>query len=239
MSKINLLCLPFSGGSKYSFSGLFNSASGVYSPVVLELPGRGKRTQESLLYNIDQAEIDLFQQAQPYLDKPYAVYGHSLGGLLAFRLIKHIQQGGLKKPLHLFATGASAPSVPFKKSYHLLGKQQFIDKIKSLKGMPEEIMENEEIMNYFEPIIRADFTLLETYNYEPSPPFDIPVTVIFGDREDMQIEEVEPWKNETTGDIDIRQMPGGHFFIYNHAIKIQKIIEDKIAAARPMLAAGS
>ena len=239
MNKINLLCLPFSGGSKYSFSALFNNTSGVYKPVVLELPGRGKRTPESLLYTIAEAENDLFQQALPFINTPYAVYGHSLGGLLAYILIKRIQKSGLKNPLHLFVTGATAPSVPYKKNYHLLGKKEFIEKIKSLKGMPAEIMENEEIMNYFEPIIRADFTLLETYRYEPSLPFHVPVTAFFGDEEDMQAEEVEPWRTETTAAVEIDKMAGGHFFIYDHAARIQQIIEKKIGAAMPVTTACS
>jgi surfactin synthase thioesterase subunit len=227
MSKLNLLCLPYSGGSRYSFSSFIKYAPTWFSPVVLELPGRGKRAQEMLLEDIEEIEEDIFKQALPYINKPYALYGHSMGGLLTYLLTKRILRDALRIPVCLFVTGARAPSSMNSIKCHHFNKREFRERIRSLDGIPDEIFNNEELMNYFEPIIRADFKALENYIYEPSEPINIPITVMFGDKEDIKKEEVEAWKMISTADVSIIKFTGGHFFINDHASHIFDFIEKR------------
>lgn len=229
MEKVNLLCIPYSGGSKYSFATLLKKAPSNLNPVVLELPGRGGRSGEKLCDNIAMIEEDILRRSLQFIDGPYAIYGHSMGGLLAFLLAKRIVRNGLPEPIHLFITGTSGPSVTVDRKYHLLNKQDFLEKIKSLKGMPDEILENAELMDYFEPIIRSDFKLSETYVYPPPPPFKFPITVIVGEEEDMEYEDVKAWELESSAGVAISKLPGSHFFIFDHAESIMKSFGEKVA----------
>lgn len=228
MSKISLLCIPYSGGSMYSFAPLFKYNSSNINPVVFELPGRGARSDEKLCDDINTIEDDIFQKALKHTNGVYAIYGHSLGGLLAYLLTKRIIKNDLKRPIHLFITGTTGPSASRDKNIHLLDKPAFLKKIRSYKGMPDEIIDSEEIMNYFEPILRSDFKVSETFVYEESEPFNIPISVIIGDEEDMEFADVEKWKVESTAEVEITTISGNHFFIFSQAEFVMKFIENKI-----------
>lgn len=228
MNKINLLCIPYSGGSKYSFAPLLKFTPDFLNPVVLELPGRGARAREKLLDDIKKIELDVFERALKLINGPYAIYGHSMGGLLAYLLARNIILNRLNKPLHLFITGTTGPSVGYRHSYHNLEKKEFLEVIRNLKGMPDEILDNAEIMDFFEPVMRADFKAAETYSYRASGLLDVPISVIIGDEEEMKYEDVEAWKNESSIGVEITKLPGNHFFIFDHGEYIMKFIGDKI-----------
>jgi surfactin synthase thioesterase subunit len=228
MNKINLLCIPYSGGSKYSFSALLKSAPGHLNPIVLELPGRGARSKETLLEDIKKMELDIFEHALKYVNGPYALYGHSMGGLLAYLLARNIARNKLNKPIHLFITGTTGPSVGYRHSYHSLSKKDFFEQIRKFKGMPDEILNNEEFMDFFEPIMRSDFKAAETYTYEVTTPLDIPISVVIGDEEEMEYEDVKAWSKESIAGVEISKLPGSHFFIFEHGEYLMKYIGDKI-----------
>jgi surfactin synthase thioesterase subunit len=232
MEKVNLICIPYSGGSKYSLAPLLKKAPANLNPVVLELPGRGARSSEKLCDDINLIEEDIYRRSILHTGKPYAIYGHSMGGLLAFLLTKRILRNGLPGPVHLFITGTAGPSVSGDRKYHRLEKKDFIEKIKSLKGMPDEILENEDMMDYFEPIIRSDFKLSETYVYPSSAPFHIPISVIVGEEEDMDADEVATWKMESSAEVAISRLPGNHFFIFEHAELIMKWFGEKVELSK-------
>lgn len=228
MNKINLLCIPYSGGSKYSFSPLLKSTPGHLNPIVLELPGRGGRSKEKLLDDIKKMELDIFEHALKYVNTPYALYGHSMGGLLAYLLARNIVRNKLNRPIYLFITGTIGPSVGYRHSYHNLSKKDFLEQIRKYKGMPDEILNNEEMMDFFEPIMRSDFKAAETYTYEATAPLDIPISVVIGDEEDMEYEDVEAWAKESIASVEISKLPGNHFFIFEHREYLMKYMGDKI-----------
>lgn len=231
MRSINLLCLPFAGGNKYSYRDYEAKAPSFVKVMPVEYPGRGARMRDPLLRNMNAITDDLYKQVRNTVDgQPYAIYGHSMGGLAAFLLTHKLLRHGHRAPLHLFITGTTGPSSITRGSVkrHMMGKKEFIQEIIDLDGMPGEILANKEMMEYFEPILRADFTATETYAYEEAPPLDIPMTVITGTEEDMEREDIRLWQKETTHVVDFRQMTGKHFFIFRHAQEIVEIIAEQL-----------
>lgn len=231
METVNLFCLPFAGGSKYSYRELEDRAPEFLNIISLEYPGRGARIREPLMKDINGLAEDIYQSLKNSLDgKSYAIYGHSMGGLLAWLLVRKIVLNSHRLPLHVFITGTKGPAARDKeeKKRHLLEKDEFIDELKRLDGSPPEILGNDELLNYFEPIIRADFQATETYEYEETPPFDIPLTVITGTEEDMEPEEIALWQKETSFKVDFRRMQGNHFFIFKYPAVVVEIISKKI-----------
>lgn len=227
---VNLFCLPYAGGSAYSYKGFLKSSPNFLEIVFLELPGRGNRAKEPLLKSLEHMVVDLMSQINSRTTEPYAIYGHSMGALLGYLLTKHIIKAGLPPPLHLFFTGCSGPSIAdIDRGRHLLPQDQFIEKLRELDGSPEEILSDPILMAYFEPIIRADFEAVDNYVYEEGEPFsEIPITIINGLNERATYEHGLAWQKETTEKIDFRQFPGKHFFIYDYQHEIMKIITNKL-----------
>jgi surfactin synthase thioesterase subunit len=231
MKAINLICLPFAGGNKYSYREYELKASSLIKVIPLEYPGRGRRIGEPLLGDMDLIVEDIFLQVKPLLAKgDYALYGHSMGGIVACLLARKIMDSNLAPPLHLFITGTTAPSSKGRSEFkrHLLGKAEFIDEIRRLGGSPDEILENEELLEYLEPILRADFKAMETFQYEEHPQLQIPFTVITGSEEKMKKEDILLWQRESAYEVEFRTLPGKHFFIMNYAYEIIELISKKI-----------
>jgi surfactin synthase thioesterase subunit len=235
MKTIPLFCLPFAGGNKYSYRDYESKLPAFLKLVPLEYPGRGGRGNEPLLYSMDAVVEDVYNQLVKHIadKKDYALYGHSMGGLAAFLLTRKIKMAGnYKLPLHLFITGTSGPSSESRrdKKRHQLNKKEFLDEIKSLDGLPEEVLENEELLDYFEPILRADFTATENYKHCESEPLDIPFTVITGTDEPIEEKDILLWQMEAKPAVDFKRLPGKHFFIFKHTMEVMEIITGKLQA---------
>lgn len=228
---MNLFCLPFAGGNKYSYREFVEKAPAFLNVITLEYPGRSTRMKEPLPADINELTEDLFNQVKQLAGNGhYAIYGHSLGGLMAYLLTKRLQENGMPMPSNLFITGTTGPSSISRteKKRHLLNQQDFIAEIRDLGGMPDEILNSEELLYFFEPILRSDFKISENYVYEEAPPLNIPITVITGTEEDMEIKDIQLWQKETTHVVDFKRMPGKHFFILQHSFKIMEIISRKL-----------
>ena len=228
MEAMRMFCLPFAGGNKYAYQSYAQLAPSFMKVTPLELPGRGRRADEPLLTNIQAMADDVFQQIRYQLNLPYVLYGHSMGGLLAYLLTKKIISTSCYPPSHLFVTGCAAPSVREKSAMHKLPKHDFLQELKHLGGCPDEILNSPDSMNFFEPVIRADFQAVEQYEYLDTTPFDVPITAMFGMSERVLDVEMTSWQKETTEDVDIIRMHGNHFFIYPFAFQIVKVIARKI-----------
>lgn len=219
---MNLFCIPFAGGSAYSYRGLSDKLPPSLKVVTLELPGRGLRFPEALLTDSGALVDDLYDRVRDELREPYALYGHSLGSLLAFLLARRAASLGLRQPHHLFLSGCEAPSAIPRHMRHLLPKDEFREVVRTFGGCTPEVLNNEELMEIFEPILRADFHAYETYVHEPGTRLDVPIAVMMGDEEDL--DSAMKWQAETSSKICIETFPGDHFFIYRHWDAIARLI---------------
>lgn len=189
--------------------------------------------KENLPVDIDELTNDLYQQVLQFpASQTYAIYGHSLGGLMAYKLARKLVDSGYEPPLHLFITGTTGPAAGSRgeKKRHLLGKTEFLAEIRDLDGMPEEILNNEELLYYFEPILRSDFKISEDYLHVAEAPLNIPMTVITGTEEDMELADIQLWQQETSHPVDFKRLPGKHFFIFQHTYHVIEIISRKLYA---------
>lgn len=229
--KMNLFCLPFAGGAKYCYREFCQTIPPQLNMIPLEYPGRGGRTKEPLLTEINLLVEDIYDQIKKYVDlKHYFIYGHSMGGLLSYLLTRKLISNNHRPPAHLFITGTTGPSAISRceKKRHLLTKEEFFKEIIELKGFPDEVLKVPELLGYYEPILRADFKMSETYVYQEVQPLSIPMTVITGTEEEMQLDDIYLWQKETQFQINFKRMPGNHFFIFDFAAEITKIIAKEI-----------
>jgi surfactin synthase thioesterase subunit len=178
---------------------------------------------------------DLYQQIHSQLHSPYAIYGHSLGARLAFLLCQRLRREAQPMPVHLFVSGESAPSLQSKeKDTWTLPTDEFWQHLKEMGGSPSELFQIPELMNFFEPVIRADFQALSSYTYRKEAPFDLPITVMIGDHEYVSIGEAKRWQQETILPLTVCVLPGDHFFFKQHWSSIAELIKSSLE--EPVLA---
>ena len=181
----------------------------------VQLPGRGMRLSEPPFSKLETLIESLVPALRPFLDKPFAFLGHSMGSLISFELARALRRGFRMEPEGLFLAGRQAPPIPDRTTARYdLPEPEFIEELRNLNGTPPEILEQPELMKLLVRLLRAEFKLCQTYVYEPGPPLDCPISV-FGGVDDGEVshDELESWRPYTTGAFSLRMLPGDHFFI--------------------------
>lgn len=222
--EVILFTLPFAGGSKYSFNIFKTHLPDRIKFCPLDLPGRGTRIRERLETDIFRIVEGIFQQIKGQLNTPYVLYGHSMGSMLVYLLAQKIRKEKEPTPMQLFVSGRGGPACKDGRKRHLLPQKEFRKELMDLGGMPKEVLEDDALMDFYEPILRADFQALETYNYSSSPAFDTPITVMIGKDDKTSFEEAMEWQKETVVPVNVQEFSGGHFFIFDHPKAIVKLI---------------
>jgi surfactin synthase thioesterase subunit len=231
MDATNVFMIPFAGGSKYAYRELVQQAAPGIAFIPLELPGRGARFNQELLTELDRQAEDILAQIRGGLDKPYALFGHSMGALLAYLITRLIVARGLPRPLLLFVCGCAGPAVKeTETSRHLLPQAAFFEAIRKLGGSPPELSEDTGLLQFFEPVLRADFQAVETYVHREAPPFDIPVVVCYGKEEKITRQEALAWNLETRMPVEVYAFAGNHFFLFDHAAQLVTLLLNKLKA---------
>ncbi|NJR71043.1 MAG: thioesterase [Synechococcales cyanobacterium CRU_2_2] len=212
---LRLFCFPFAGGSAqvyYDWPKVLPPSIELHA---VELPGRGRRFAEEPLTALGPLVRSLVPHIQRQADKPFIFFGHSLGGLIAFELARRLQQLGGSSPLHLYVSAARAPQIERPHpSIFALPDAQFIEAIRCYDGTPEAILENQELMELLLPSLRADFSVLENYRYQPIPLLTCPLSAFSGKADEItRAEEVQPWEAQTQSQFVHQFVEGGHFFV--------------------------
>ena len=221
--KPQLFLLHFAGGNKYSFR-FMNPLLNGFDVIPLELPGRGDRMNEDLLRSFDLAAIDIYNQINNKLTSSnnFLIYGHSLGAYLTLRVASMLEKVN-RNPKYIIVSGNPGPGVREIKTYHLLEKNEFKIALKKLGGFPLELLENEELFDFFEPVLRADFELIEKDLLKNEKPVAAPIYAFMGSEEKL-VQKISNWSNFTTGAFNCEVVHGGHFFILENPTKIADVI---------------
>ena len=222
--RVDIFFLPFAGASHYAYNGFRRYIPDFINMIPLELPGRGKRLAEPLLTNMDDMVDDLFNQIKKDLHYPYAIYGHSMGATLGYLLINKLEQEKQRKPAHFFVSGRATLLCPREKKMHSLPKEAFMAEVELYGGIPQEVLREKDLIDFFEPIIRADIQANETYQGKAIKPIDVPITVMLGTEDRTTMHQDLKWPEMTTRKTLVRQFKGDHFFIFNHLPGISQIL---------------
>lgn len=225
---MKLFCFPYAGGSATVYQKWNKYLAGSVDLCPVELAGRGVRSRIPLYNDFKKMVEDVFINIKPQiLEGSYAFYGHSMGARLSFELANRILESGLSGPKFMFMSGCGAPDFEAtRRPYHLLPYDEFKEKVAGLGGMPPEILNNDDIFNYYEPIIRSDFKNLETLTFRASyVPLAIDFVLMHGDQDSIPLANVEAWRNYTSRSCRIETFKGGHFFINHHEEQVTEVIK--------------
>nr|WP_279538579.1 alpha/beta fold hydrolase [Pseudomonas brassicae] len=233
---MTLLCLPYSGASAMVYSRWRRKLPAWLSVRPVELPGRGARLGEPLYTDMQALARQLASEQCRVAHQPYAVFGHSLGALLAFELVHELRALGCPAPVALFACGTAAPTR--REDYDGKGWRdpksdpELIDELRTLGGTPQEVLANEELMSLTLPVLRADFLLCGRYQYRERPALQCPVHVLGGEADRASQEQLLAWRQESLGDFSLKVFPGGHFFIHEQEDRVLGVLSQALEAHR-------
>jgi surfactin synthase thioesterase subunit len=237
MKHIRLFCFPYAGGSASAYSGwkrYLHSAVDLY-PV--ELAGRGRRIREPLHKSFNELLLDAFHAIEDKLyDLPYAFFGHSMGGLVAYELAQRVRLMHAPGPLRLFISGRGVPSLKREPLFHLLPDDKLKEDLIELGGITREFCDNEELLKLFMPILKNDFKIAETWEYVRNPaPLNYPISVLAGTGDAYVSGGIEAWKRYTRNDCNYYYFEGGHFFIHEQTQAVVDIVNEALLRAVPAL----
>lgn len=219
MKDFRLLMLPFGGGNETSYQKFEAHINPKVKLLNAEAPGKGRRIKERPLKNMYLIADAYFDQFKDEIKEPYAIFGHSMGAYIGHLMIQRVQEENLPLPKHFFATGKLAPSRNYNKKRSVYTDEQFVQHLKDLNGMPEAILNNEELLEIFLPIIRNDFDAIDLYKYRPQQPYPVDMTCIIGTEEDVPDQHITDWEKETSGAFTFERWEGHHFWVFDHLEK--------------------
>lgn len=227
---VRLFCLPYAGGTAAVFRGWPRKLPADVEVCAVQLPGRGSRMHEPPFTRLAELVQAMTPYLLPHLDKPFALFGHSMGALVTFELARHLRREHGLTPLHFFASGQSAPQYDDRfPPLHELPDVELLEELRRLNGTPAKVLEHEELLKLTLPVLRADFATCGTYVYEEGPRFDFPITV-FGGRQDRQIslEGLECWREQAGASFSLYTLPGDHFFLRTSETELLRILAQEL-----------
>ena len=194
-STFRLFCFPYAGGDITTYLPWLPLLDQRIELIIVQLPGRGRRSKEKPISQMDTLVDGLFGAMFSLLDKPFAFFGHSMGSKIGFELAKRLHQNQFPCPDHFFASGSTAPCAPRHAALvHRLPDDAFIERISKLAGIPQAVLDNQELMQFLLPTLRADFKLVETYMSKFSTTIPSRVTLLGGDRDALvTADELDKW----------------------------------------------
>jgi len=226
---IRLFCFAHAGGSAAIFREWNNLLPPHIEVCAIQLPGREARSGEPLRRRMDSIVSELAFVLRPLLDRPFALFGHSLGAKVAFEAARLLCAEHFH-PAHIFVSGSPAPHIDSRTiPLHSLPDSELLEQLRILGGMPADLLNTRELLTWFLPVIRADLEVNETYVFTPGAALSSPMTAFGGAMDsEVPINALEAWREYTSGPFRRRILKGGHFFILEEQSVVTKEIRQDL-----------
>jgi myxalamid-type polyketide synthase MxaB len=231
-ARLRLFCFHYLGGGASAFRQWQQGLPPEIEVCPVQLPGREQRIHETPCQQMLPLAAMLAEQLQPMLDRPFALYGHSMGALLAFELARQLRNRDGLEPVHLFAAAYLAPHAPGPYRQRQEYDRSDLDEVvRRLLNVPEAVLANDEFMSALLPTINADLRLVGSYAYQEQQPLACPITA-FGGLSDREVKEHDllGWRRHTRSSFRLEMFPGGHLFLEPSQAALLTAIGQSLAA---------
>ncbi len=198
----------------------------------VNLPGRETTLADARFTDLDTLVEALRPQVVPILRAPFVFLGYSMGALIGFELARSLRTEGFDTPVHLVVSAFRAPHLPDPhEPVHDLPDADLVVRLRELGGTPPEVLGEPELMELLLPLLRADWSICETYVHRHEEPLDCSLTALGGaDDTEVSREELEGWQTHIRGPFELRIFPGGHFFMQTAQALVLRLLARDIRA---------
>lgn len=234
---LRLFCFAYAGGGASMFRSWAERLPSGVEVCAVQLPGRESRIGEPAYRRVGPLVADLAEAIEPYLDRPFAFFGHSMGALVAFEAARQLRRTSRPQPVRLSLAAFRAPQLPSPhiKIYHL--PDEVFTVVLRSEGVPEAVLRNAELMRAMLPTLRADFELCDTYDHTPEPSLACPLSV-FGGRDDVRVPpgDLDGWAVHGGSPTSTPTIfPGSHFFLHSaQDLLLATVAQDLVRDAKPV-----
>lgn len=231
-----LVCCHYGGGSATAFRGWEKDLPDGVLLIGIQLPGRESRFSETHISSLSLIVEQLSSALLPFINIPYILFGHSIGGLICFELARALRKVSLPLPKCLIISATNAPQKLMVRE-HISDKsdEEFINCLRLYNGLPDELVVDQQMMSIFIPMLRADLQILETYQYEEKMPLNCKLVVLGGLNDpNVPLEDIAAWCIHTNFSCNIRLFPGNHFFIKSHKKEVLAYLSEVIKSQLSM-----
>ncbi|MFF3178067.1 thioesterase II family protein [Streptomyces sp. NPDC057900] len=226
---VRLVCLPHAGGSASFYFPVARELAPEVEVLAVQYPGRQDRRSEPAVTGLETMADRIAEELEPLADRPYALFGHSMGAAIGFEVARRMEAAG-RGPTDLFVSGRRAPSLDRGDEWQPGTDEEVVEEIRKLNGTGGSLLDDEETLRMILPALRADYRALRGYRYRPGPPLDCPVTAFTGDQDPKaRVEDVRAWVNHTRSGFGLRVLPGGHFFLVGQQEAVLHTIREQLA----------
>ncbi len=232
-ARLQLVCFPHAGSGAYGYRAWPDHLPDWIEVCAVQLPGRETRLQEPAIGSLPDLIEQLLPAMSTRLDRRIALFGHSMGALVAFELARALRHQYGLTPMHLFVSGRVAPHLPPRhQPMYAETDAVFIQRLRQFNGTAEAILSNSDLMRLLLPVLKADFRLNEATTYVLEPPLSCPISV-FGGEDDRvaPFEHMAGWRHQTLDRYVERKLPGGHFFVQTAQQQLCRAITEDLSGA--------
>ncbi|WP_256106166.1 thioesterase II family protein [Streptomyces sp. ODS05-4] len=227
---VRLVCLPHAGGSASFYLPVARALAPRVEALAVQYPGRQDRRDEPPVADLERLAERIADELRPLTDddRPYALFGHSMGAILGYEVARRLQSEG-RGPLRLFVSGRRAPLLDRGDEWQPGTDEEVVNEIRALDGTHGDLLDDPEMREMILPALRADYAAVRRYRHRPGPPLDCPVTAFTGDADPKaRVTEVAAWSRLTAGGFELSVLPGGHFFLVDRQEQVLRTVRDRL-----------
>ncbi|GAA1464321.1 alpha/beta fold hydrolase [Nocardiopsis exhalans] len=230
---LTLVCFPHAGGSASAYRAWPDLLGPGVEVHAVQYPGREDRLTEPLVDRMDTTVDRVTTEIAPLTARPYALFGHSMGGAVAYETALRLRDLGFAQPEHLFVSGRQPPEHHRQGDLHTRGEQAMAEEIVRLNPDSAALLEDRELAAIVLPAMGNDYKLIETYAPRRAAPLDCPITALVGDKDtELTTAQARDWAHRTRGEGCTVELPGDHFYLVEHRVAVTGIVAD--ALGRPI-----
>ncbi|XPG55180.1 alpha/beta fold hydrolase [Variovorax sp. 375MFSha3.1] len=230
---LSLLCLPCAGASAAMYLRWRRFLSPRVRVVPVELPGRGARMGEAFVEDFDALVARVCAEQAEAMRGDFAVFGHSMGGLLAHGIARRLQASRRRLPRALLVSGCAAPSRRDPSRFDgAEDDASLISELRKQGGTPEEAFASDELMRITLDTLRADRRVCRSHvgDTAGAPPLPLPVHAFAGREDDIEASAMAAWSKEAAGVFTLDWFDGGHFFLRQHETEFLAALARRLSA---------
>jgi surfactin synthase thioesterase subunit len=229
---LSLLCLPCAGASATMYLRWRRQLPRWIEVVPVELPGRGARLAEPFVEDFETLTLRLCTEQVPAMRGRFALFGHSMGALLAHGMAQKLRASGRPMPRAIVASGSPAPTHrdPARRYAAKGDHAGLIADLRKQGGTPDEVFASADLMHITLAVLGADYRVCESFSPLGDAPLPMPLHVLAGRHDDIAAPRIEAWSGETAGPFTVDWFDGGHFFIREHEGAVLATLARRLAA---------